>query len=67
MCDDEERSAMALNMTKLNVSHQLCNSSEIDRRFPGIKSHGLCGIYEEEAGILKADDCLWALKVSSNA
>ena len=64
LCNDKERNAMAHNMTRINMSCKLLVASEIEKMFPGFKPNGMDGIYEENAGILKADDCLWALKTS---
>lgn len=38
---------------------------EVDQKFPGLASQGLCAIYEGTAGLLKANKCIEALHVSN--
>ena len=64
LCDDEERNAIAQNINKINADCTILSSDEVEKRYPGFKTDGIDGIYDPAAGILKADDCLWALKVS---
>lgn len=66
MCSPEEQQEMACNMKKLEVGFKLMSSKEIEQKFCGLNSCGMTGIFDEEAGILKATDCLWALKVLPN-
>ena len=51
------------SLDKINKPYQLLTSDEIGKKFPGINTRGLSGVFEESAGVLKADKCLKALQV----
>jgi len=57
---DKDRVAL----TSICIPYEHIKSSEVERRFPGLVSHGYNGIFENTGGILKAQRCLLALSVS---
>lgn len=51
-------------LTSVSAPHELLDAHDIQQKFPGLKSETFGGVFDSRAGILKADRCLLALKVS---